>query len=235
MTLFNFFQDENKAQGATGRTEVGKSNVDSGQLAELGVQLPWVKDPEYSYLVYDCWVECVLDPGIALHRPLPQSPSPIDTLASADVAVIASSLDTTHGVNHASQGRFTDIAQRMANSEYRFILHGFALRAGYKVPIPGLKSVAGVPAIPDYPQRAYNKIVDNCSGIPLFLAEWELHYFVLLPPTSEQLPPPNIADHIRPDVKLPEGMNVPLSQVDQNAIPGSSTLHGHRKISDFQK
>jgi hypothetical protein len=257
--MFQLFQNENTAQGVTSSNfQAGVNNLDQNQVAESGLLLPYVIDPRVSWLEYSCRIEYELDPGIVLHKILPQTAQPIDTLASGTfdgtsgkqvitglIPVVATQggvtkgitnvavtgfakqqpIDTsTVGANGVSAGKFTDFVQRMATSRYRFALKGHALRFGYKIPIPGLVTVCGVPAIPDWPQRVISdsEVTGNFSGVPLFFAQWELWYFINVPPKSTQLPPPNIAEHIRADAELPSGMQVPYSQPDSNSKQSGS-------------
>jgi hypothetical protein len=229
MGAFRFFQDENKVQNAAGNILIGVANQDDGSLPEQSIGVPWVIDPTMSWLDYRCWIECYLDSGMALHKALPQSPQPIDTLAGGFVGGTEEDAlpKITTGVNLKSQGSFTDLAQRMATSRYTFVLKGYAVRAGYQIPVPGIKSVGGVPAIPgrnlanpNLPGQwsLGNPLVANYSGVPIFANRWELWYFVTLPPKYPQLPPDNLAQHIQADVKLPTLMTVAASQPDQNAV-----------------
>ena len=218
---FSFFKPENAAQNVTGKAQVGVNDVDANVVLERAVQTPWTLNSKFSWLDYRCWIEVHLDPGMALHKPLPQASSRgnlVDSLASGFIDDPAFD-GNIKGVNTTSVGTWTDMAQRMATSEYRFVLKGYAMRAGYQIPVPGLKTVAGVPAIPDNPQwSSGNILVANMSGIPLWTCRWELWYFVVSPPQKQQLPPPNIADHIAADVVLPKTVQVPWSQPDANAV-----------------
>jgi hypothetical protein len=218
--VFRFFQDENKAQGITGsQVQAGISNADDGRIIEKGITLPWLFNPRYSWMAYQCWIECHLDSGMVLHKPLPQSNPEPDTLASGFVSPLDNDFESNvAGVNLKSTGNYTDVVQRMANSDYRFVLKGYGMRAGYQIPIPGLKSVGGVDAVPDERQFGQNTIVGNCSGIPIWYAEWDLWYFVNLPPTKAQVPPPNVALHIAGDQQLSPTIQAPYSQPDGNAV-----------------
>lgn len=222
-----FFIDENKAQGLPQGTlppfQAGVSNTETDSNVEQGLTVPWFVDPENTWVAYNCWLECHLDSGMALHRPLPQKPQAVDTLSPLDLddAGFASSTD---GVKLKSSGSFADLVQRVATSEYRFALRGYAVRAGYKVPIPSLKSIGGVTATPER-QQAHNVVVGNLSGVPLYLAVWEIWYIVALPPKADQAVPDNLAEHIAGDaVPPPDGMQVPCSEPDAVAAPGGPQL-----------
>lgn len=203
-------------------------DFDQAGVPELGLGLPWSVNPASSWLDYRCWVEVRLDAGMVLHKPLPQSdPSP-DTLAF--VAIDDPHLDTNkgNGANIRARASGQDYIQRMATSTYTFILKGFALRVGYQVPIPGLMAVGSVTPVPGEVQRAYNVIVGNASGIPVWFATWELHYIVAnMPSPGEDVDAPvpfNPAMHIRPDAKLPQRTQVPYTLTDQNATQNANRV-----------
>jgi hypothetical protein len=234
--VFNFLKNENVAQGLppTSLVQAGVSNFDRAQAPEQGKRLPWSIDPATSWLDYSSSIACRLDSGMVLHKPLPQprssgmGPFTPDTLASCYISPQDSNLDANiHGVNTISQGGYTDIIQQMASPDWRFLLYGFGLRMGYQVPVPGIKTVAGVPATPTIQWTSGNVIVANFSGIPVFRCEWRLYYIVSLPPTSPQTPPPNMAERIRGDQILPAGVGIqiPFSQPDPNAVQ-QNTLRG---------
>jgi hypothetical protein len=223
----DLFQDENIAQGLPPDTpystqfQAGISDFDPpGVVPEQGVIIPWSKDAAVSYLAYDVHLECYLDSGIVVHRHLPQSDYDPDVLSSCFTT--DANIDTliNRGVNLQSGDSFDDVVQRMAHSRYWFRLTGQAMRIGYQVPIPGLKTVGGVSAVPDdgNPQRAYNKIVGNYSGVVLWYAFWDLWYTISAPPSAVVAPvPPNLAVHIGDAAPLPDGMQAPFSQPDDEA------------------
>lgn len=215
------FLNENRAQGIRGSSfQAGISDTDTLVAPEIGANIPWVMAPELTYLRYHCWIECDLDSGIVVHRQLPQSNQQTDTLARGELDS-TSLIKSKEGINLKSKGKFTDTVQRMANSHYRFCLKGFALRAGYQVPIPKLVKVAGVDAIPDdqEPQHAFNRIVANNSGVPVYYAEWRLWYTVAVPPKDDQNPPDNLMDQISASTPLPvNGIEPPISYPDHDAV-----------------
>ncbi len=221
---FGFFQNENLANGLppSGQFQAGVSDVDTnGTSVESGILLPWMSDPDASWMYYDIAVLCVLDSGIVVHRRLPSFDGYNDALASCSITDGNISSLTGLGVNLKSNDKFDDIVQRMAHSQYWFCLFGEAMRVGYQVPIPGLLKMSdGNEFIPhdENPQRAYNKIVGNYSGVPLWYAQWSSWYTLASPPKVQLLPPANLAAHITADVTLPtDGMQAPFSQPDDAA------------------
>ena len=100
---------------------------------------------------------------------------------------------------------------------------GWARRAGYQIPIPKLVTVAGVQAVPhdEVPQEAFNRIIGNLSGIPLWFARWQLWYTTAVPPRAAQDPPTELASHIGARAPLPTGVQVPVSIPDQNSAPSA--------------
>lgn len=212
--------DENVAAGLspTAKFQVGISNVDTAGIdVEKNWYLPYIVDPELSWLEYSCRIEAILDAGIVLHKILPQSDDPIDTLANGwvDDAAFAKIRDTE---NLKSKGDYEDFIQRMASSNYRFRVHGYGVRACYPVPVPGLRTVAGIEAVPDKRQWSRgNEIIANGGGIPIYFNRWELWYMLATPPKKNQPAPRNLAQQIGSDETLPPGIAVPLSQPDYNA------------------
>jgi hypothetical protein len=192
---------------------------------QQNLALPWTFNPATSWLDYSCWIEVLLDPGVVLHKTLPQTnPASTDTLATIQLQDFAYLTDADadpgkNGVNMAQVAQGSDTIQRMATSTYWFTVLGYGLRAGYQVPIPGLVKVGGVVATPQFPHRAYNKVVGNFSGIPVFFAEWELHYVLSSPMQKQAVAPvpPNMAARIQANIKLPVAVLLPLAPQDQSA------------------
>jgi hypothetical protein len=201
---------------------VGVSDLDSGIILEKGAKLPWASMSRASYMYYDCYVQLYLDSGMVVHRQLPQSnPAKNDTLGTVFIGDKDIDEIKDMGVNSVSKDTYTDTVQRMAHAVYRFALRGQALRVGYQIPIPCMKTVGGVPAIPDdsTPQTAFNRILGNYSGVALWHARWELWYTVAVPPKEDVLPPANLAAHIRGDQELPDNIQVPWTYPDVHAEP----------------
>ncbi len=216
------FQNENIAAGlpANGQFQSGVSNFDAaGQAVERNVNIPFATDAQANWVYYDVSIYCYLDSGIVVHNHLPQYDSDPDTLASCFISDPNIDRITGRGVNLISEDTYEDVVQRMAHSRYWFCLMGQAMRVGQQVPIPGIKTIAGVPAIPfdETPQIAYNRIVGNYSGYPLYHAVWKLWYTTAKPPKQQQPAPPNPGLFISGTTPLPKGMQAPFSQPDDEA------------------
>lgn len=219
------YLQENTAQGIQGGAQnpfqAGINNIDPGAIIEGDLQAPWIIDPDNSWLEYQCWFEVALDPGVVVHRNMPQTAQNIDQLGTDAPNSKTMASRKLGGPNLKSVGKFQDTPQRMANSKYRFVLKGAAVRAGYQPTIPKLLEVAGVEAIPDGIQKVTGpRIIGNYSGVPVYFAAWELPYTVTIPPQQNEAPPTNLSEHIAaiaPE-KLPQGMAVPISAPDSNAV-----------------
>ncbi len=181
------------------------------------IQAPYAVSPELSWMEYRCWVEIELDPGLALHKTLPQKNDSPDDLSYEFVDdPNFATINPDSGVVVASNSTGQDAIQRMATSTYTFHLRGYAVRIGYQVPIPGLKSVGAQKAVPMFPQRASNMIVGNCGGVPLWFAYWDLTYMVAGPLGKKAVAPvpDNLASHIAADATLPQAIQFPWTRVD---------------------
>lgn len=190
-----------------------------GVPVEEGVLLS-TPNERANWLYYDVTLGCVLDSGVVVHRRLPQVDNEYDTLGTCDIDGADIDALTGLGVNLKSNDRFEDVVQRMAHSQYWFRLWGQALRIGEQVPIPRLKEVAGVKAVPydqDNPQWGYNKIAGNYSGQILWYAQWSQWYTLAKPPRRDHLPPQNVGQHIAASKLVPVGMQSPWSLPDDNA------------------
>lgn len=218
------FKNNNVASGLseTNPFQVGRSNTDDNRNLEYNVGLPWAKSGSASYLYYDCTVGVMLDSGIAVHNRLPQVNNLPDTLSSMFIDDNIFETITDKGVNLKGSDQYTDIVQRMGHSRYWFRMWGQALRIGYTVPIPGMKTIGGVPAIPYdmNPQWGFNRILPgaNYSGLVLWHAQWSLWYTTLVPPNNQNLPAIDLMGHITGEQKPPSVLQVPYSQSDSNAI-----------------
>ena len=219
------FQNNNRTAGIPpkGEFQVGRSNTDANEVLEQGTLLSWASDPAGSYVYYDCAVGVMLDSGIVVHNRLPQVNRVPDTLASTYLDSADLDKITDRGVNLTSKDQYQDIVQRMGHSRYWFRIWGQAIRIGYKVPIPGIKTIGGVPAIPydKNPQWAFCGIVPggNYSGVILWRAQWSLWYTTAVPPTSQAIPAADPSAHITGATPPPAGMQAPFSQADSNATP----------------
>lgn len=205
-----------------------RANKDVDVPNEDGVLVPWASDKAASYVYYDCAVGVMLDSGIVVHNRLPQVNRTADTLASATLDDPNLDQLSGFGVNLKCLDQYQDIVQRMGHSRYWFRLWGQALRIGYQVPIPGIKTIGGVPAIPydNNPQWAYNTIAPggNYSGVILWRAQWSLWYTTAVPPINQTIPVANPGAHITGAVIPPEGMQAPYTLADDNAGVATTTI-----------
>lgn len=218
------FQDNNVVAGLgqTNQFQVGVSDTDDDSNIEQSVHIPWPSNPGASYIYYDCTVGVMLDSGIVVHNRLPQVNNAPDTLSAIDLDAENLQTYAGTGVNLKCADQYLDIVQRMGHSRYWFRLWGQALRVAYKVPIPSIKYIGGVPAIPydENPQWAFNRIFPqgNYGGVILWHAAWSLWYTTALPPTSQTIPVSDPGAHIDDGVTLPTtGIQAPYSQADGDA------------------
>lgn len=201
-------------------------NDDRDVVLERNLDIPWSSDPAGSYVYFDCTVGQVLDSGIVIHNRLPQVDRTPDTLASASFDDPNLYKITDKGVSLLCRDQYTDIMQRMGHSRYWFRLWGQALRIGYKVPIPGIKKIGGVDAVPydKNPQWAFNRIFPygNYGGVVLWHAQWSLWYTTLVPPVSNAVP---ATTPYAPTVNVnnpPKTLQAPFSEPDDNSNPGEA-------------
>lgn len=221
------FLDENTTAGlARGAAyQVGRSDTDADLVVEQDDLIPQTTDPAGSYVYYDCTVGSMLDSGIVVHNRLPQVNRGFDTLAS--VGLDDAGLETLAGpgVNLKCLDQYQDIVQRMGHARYWFRIWGQALRIGSQVPIPGIKTIGGVAAVPydKNPQWAFNRIAPggNYSGAVLWHAAWSLWYTTLVPPTSQAFPAADPSAHITGVASAPRGVQAPYSQADDDAQASS--------------
>ncbi len=226
------FKNNNVAAGLKSGDDfqVGKSDVDSGLVVENGVLLPWPSEPEASWVYYDCTVGVMLDSGIAVHNRLPQVNNTPDTLASCVLDDPNLDKIAGPGVNIRCRDQYTDIVQRMGHARYWFRLWGQALRVGLQIPIPSIKTIGGVPAIPydRNPQSAFNRIAPggNYMGAILWHAAWSLWYTTAVPPRTNDFPAADPFAHISNKAPLPakEGIQAPFSQPDDDAVKSAPSV-----------
>lgn len=206
------------------------TDVDNNSNLEQGVDIPWASDPAGSYVYYDCQVDTMLDSGIVVHNRLPGVNNAADSLSS--VALDSTTMDqiTNMGVNLKCNDQYQDIVQRMGHARYWFRLWGQALRIGYKVPIPGIRTIGGVPAIPydKNPQWAFNRITPgaNFGGLILWHASWSLWYTTASPPVNNTIPVADPSAHILGTAKVPSGIQAPFSVADDDATNTQPTPTG---------
>lgn len=217
------FQNNNAVMGLPvgGNYLQGRSDVDPNTEVERGESIPWSSDPAGSYVYYDCTVGVMLDSGIVVHNRLPQVDRAADTLASVDLGDPNMDRLVGPGVNLSCRDQYQDIVQRMGHARYWFRLWGQALRVGYQIPIPGIKTIGGVAAVPydRNPQWAFCGIVPggNYGGLILWRAQWSLWYTILVPPTSQSIPAADPTAHIDGTAAPPAGIQAPYSAADDAA------------------
>lgn len=226
------FRDSNVARGlpANAPYQIGRSDVDKNTPVEQGIDIPWSSDPAGSYVYYDCAVGVMLDSGIVVHNRLPQVSRGTDTLARTSLDDPNLDQLTGYGVNLRCLDQYQDIVQRMGHARYWFRIWGQALRVGYQVPIPGIRTIGGVTAIPydKNTQWAYNSIAPgaNYSGTILWRAQWSLWYTTAVPPVSNTVPAADPSAHIGGTSQPPATIQAPFSQADDDAVPSVPTTTG---------
>lgn len=201
---------------------------DNLKNVDAGVEIQGLCDPELSWMQYENSISTHLDPGMVLHKTLPQSLAQIDTLATVD-AFAANAQGFTgigkngSGINTISKSRQSDYAVRASTSSYRVCLQGWGMRAGYQVPVPGLSKFGGVTPVPDKQWTSGQRIVANYSGIPIYVCGWRLWYYIPVPPTANQLPPPNLYQGIGGDAVPPANIPLPISVPEISPPPVDTT------------
>ena len=220
--------------------------VDNFGSPEITGQVMTPPDPVQSFLIYQCEILPELDPGTILHKPLPQTAQPVDTLGVYNVTdgKAGEQFSSPVNINLKSNWTQADIVQQAATPTYMFCLKGHGLRVAYPVPIPNLENNAlgGTLIIPANPHKIKaNRIVANFNGLPVWYAEWELWYYCPVPPQMSKnvgtTAAPNLAEKLDGTAPLPEKIQEPVSQPEQvmtNAnwpefagkIPGAIDLRG---------
>jgi hypothetical protein len=86
-----------------------------------------------------------------------------------------------------------DYAQTRGTPSYRVWLRGYAIRAGYDVPIPALDTLGGVKAVwaGGISRGGFKK---NVGGVPVFARNWCQEYILLQAPTQAIVTPANPAE-----------------------------------------
>lgn len=222
------FKNENVRAGIpkTSTFQVGDSDVDASRPGDRqnGFFLPFPSEPEFTWVYYECTVTAMLDSGIAVHNRLPQVNNTPDTLGACDYADPKLAELRSGGVNLSSRDQYADIVQRMGHSRYWFRLWGQALRVGMQVPIPSIRVIGGVAAVPydKNPQWAFNRVAPggNYGGMILWHAAWSLWYTTAAPPRTNSIPTGNPSAHIHGEAN-PRGVQAPFTQQDDNAVPSA--------------
>ncbi len=213
--------------------------IDQNVNPESVASFPGVVQPLYSWLAYENVLRVELDPGMVLHKPLPQTNPAVDSLSSlsgrggaSDPYDYYQDVMGSVGINMRSLSQQADIIQRMATSTYRVRLRGYGVRAGYRVPVPAILRIGSAVPVPDVGTWAEEGVLANYSGVPIYFSRWELWYLVPVPPSVTSLPPPpNLAAHIRGDAVLPKTILAPLSvpEVGAPLPPLANLIQGGQK------
>ena len=223
------FRNENEAAipplPRNSKFQIGRSDEDNTSINEEGAvgQIPWSSEPEATWVYFDCTVGVMLDSGIVVHNRLPQVNNAYDTLFGSALDAEGYDKMTGIGVNLRCNDQYADIVQRMGHSRYWFRIWGQALRIGYQVPIPGIKKIGGVPAIPydKNPQWAFNRIFPggNYSGVILWHAMWSLWYTTAQQTIDQTIPAVDPLAHITGTVATvpPRTMQAPFTYPDPDA------------------
>lgn len=224
------FKDTNVALGLpkNSSVQVGRSNSDPvAPVVENSFGVPSASDPQASWVYYDCAVGVMLDSGIVVHNRLPQVNNVPDTLSACLLDDPNMDKIRVGGVNLKCLDQYTDIVQRMGHARYWFRLWGQALRLGYQVPIPGIKTIGGVAAIPydRNPQWALNRILPggNYGGVVMWHAVWSLWYTTAGPTILPTIPAADPSAHISSATSTsgggaqPSVVQAPYSGPDDNS------------------
>lgn len=116
----------------------------------------------------------------------------IGIIANLQFDQLAAALDNkTEGVTPRGPRDQGDSFEQARNPDMEIVMAGYAVRAGFHIPIPELISISGNVAIP-VDQRTNHFTVGNFGGVPLYYASWELVYDMKdLPPPKEIAYPTN--------------------------------------------
>lgn len=165
-------------------------------------------DPNYSWMNYSCWLEFDGSPGTSRLKSLPSGKPPIQGLGNQDVGPKVAVLQQRPFLNAPPQnalqanlqgnGRLanqmatpvSDTIQQRCTPTYKVALCGYAVRAQYKIPLPMLASIAGVPPVPSHQWAEVDKVIANWSGVPMYSRQWRLEYDLDKLPTDADIVTP---------------------------------------------
>jgi hypothetical protein len=162
--------------------------------------------PARSWIVYRCKLELVEDDRVVRHKPLnqPTPPQPVNPGANylrndrslrlqgftrqgstAGGNRLLNSITTDAGGAARATGpqgagvvsSAPDMVQRVSSPNYRLVLSGWAVRAGYEIPTPRVDSVGGVKVTQAH-QHVAQEEVATIGGVPIYLAEWRIEYLL---------------------------------------------------------
>jgi hypothetical protein len=83
---------------------------------------------------------------------------------------------STEPVTVKAKVQTKDIVQQVATPTYTIRMIGWAMRVGYRIPIPSLVTFGGAPVIPSA-QTIGQEVIDTFNGVPIYGAEWVLDYW----------------------------------------------------------
>jgi hypothetical protein len=190
---------------------------------DIGATVQGLCDPEWSWMQYENSIATHLDPGLTLHKSMPQSLAQVDSLSTVDSFAANAQAFTGNAINTKSNNTQKDYAVRAKTSTYIVCLQGWGLRAGFQVPVPGLASFGGVTPVPAKQWCSGNRIMANYSGIPVYVNAWKLWYYIPIPPTAQQQPPPNLWQAIGAVADPPTQIPLPVSVPEIDPPPVSTT------------
>jgi hypothetical protein len=134
-------------------------------------------NPFTSWLRYQCALEVKLRTNILRHKPL-------------NTNVLTAVQPDPNGPAFPALYTVSDLFQKRSSPSFEATLRGFAVRAGYAIPVPGLSSVGGAPAIIDT-QDVRPRFIGALGGIPLVYVSWIMKYQLFAPPQGAILTPAN--------------------------------------------
>lgn len=169
--------------------EVREHILESGPLA------PGVVDAfdaginaETSWIQYRCPVEYHEFGNVIRHKPLEfKVKQKLDQLYTPGDGKLKSSSGPAAAPKGATSNTVDDIFQRVAGPSYDIAIYGFALRIGFRVPMPKLVTVGGRKAI-EVNRRQKEGIYSMAGGIPIFFSAWRIDYQLVNGPNALPVP-----------------------------------------------
>jgi hypothetical protein len=143
-----------------------------------------VIDPSASWLYYANRLELVMKGNVVRHRPLGArggntDPGPDATGGSTtDLGSAQGNLAST------IQNVIPDTFQRPGSAAYKVRMIGRAMRVGFRIPVPQLVSVGGVPVELAYDVSS-EEVLGSAGGIPIFGSRWRREYLLATAPAGQ--------------------------------------------------